>query len=316
MSLYQPCPGCKSYNLCECYVPCKICKSYQLCNCGKNIKKKNKILDANQSPLDAESLPIDKKINMEVNPYETKIINLYDRLTEDCNPMTFRNPYPHLVQHPLRCVVVGGSSAGKTNLILNMIMMMCCFDVVYLYSPRIDEPIYVGIRKYFGDKMHAFKSVTDIMEGPDYAKLHPGKQICIIFDDLMNHLQELILDLFSAGRKCNLSTFFITQSYFKVDKAIRLNTNCFVIKDIATKRDKNMVISELAQFIEPEDLKDMYDDCQSAGYDACLLIDKQTKDKNKMYRKGMNLPYIIADKSGKIIPRGYELDDSGQIVKS
>lgn len=313
LKLYQPCEYCKSYNLCDCMEPCPHCKSNFACDCEKKKeKKKKKGYDSDdeydeKNQLYKESLKTDNGINMEVDPYSNKIVNLYERLTDDCNPMVYRNKYDHLPQHPMRALVIGGSSAGKTNLLLNLIMMMQCFDVLYLYSPAIDEPIYVGIRKYFGDRMHAFRSLLDIMKGKEYQAAHPGKQICIIFDDVMNKKSKLlsyINELYSAGRKCNLSTVFISQSYYRIPKETRLQANIFIVKDIATKRDRNMVMGELAMHVDPEELKEMYDDCQSDGYDAALVIDRQTKNKNKMYRKGFNQFYQIdADTDRNPIPQ-------------
>ena len=44
-------------------------------------------------------------------------------------------------------------------------------------------------------------------------------------------------ELFFRGRKLNISTVFIIQSYFKIPKAVRLSTTkCFIIK-IPNKRE-------------------------------------------------------------------------------
>ena len=54
--------------------------------------------------------------------------------------------------------------------------------------------------------------------------------IIIIFDDMIadminnNMLNPIVTELFVRGRKPNISIAFITQSYFKVPKDIRLNS--------------------------------------------------------------------------------------------
>ena len=48
---------------------------------------------------------------------------------------------------------------------------------------------------------------------------------------------ETVTELFITGRKLNISLVFITQSYFKVPKDIRLNTAHFFIMKIPNKRE-------------------------------------------------------------------------------
>ena len=44
-------------------------------------------------------------------------------------------------------------------------------------------------------------------------------------------LNSIVTELFIRGRKLNISLVFITQSYFKVPKDVRLNTSHFQIKE-------------------------------------------------------------------------------------
>ena len=46
-----------------------------------------------------------------------------------------------------------------------------------------------------------------------------------------------VTKLFIRGRKQNISLVFITQSYFKVPKDVRLNTTHFFIMKIPNKRE-------------------------------------------------------------------------------
>ena len=49
-------------------------------------------------------------------------------------------------------------------------------------------------------------------------------------------LNSIVTELIIRGRKLNISLVFITQSYFKVPKDIRLNTSHFFIAKISNKR--------------------------------------------------------------------------------
>ena len=55
--------------------------------------------------------------------------------------------------------------------------------------------------------------------------------------DMINKkkLKSIITELFIGGRKLNISLVFITQSYFKVPKDVRLNSRQFFIMKIPKK---------------------------------------------------------------------------------
>ena len=50
-----------------------------------------------------------------------------------------------------------------------------------------------------------------------------------------NKLRPIITELFLRGRKLNISLVFISQSYFKVPKTIRLNATHYFIMKIHNK---------------------------------------------------------------------------------
>ena len=70
----------------------------------------------------------------------------------------------------------------------------------------------------------------DVYKNINYYNLDKENKILIVFDDIiadMMHnkkLDPIVTELFIRGRKLNISLVFITQSYFKVPKDVRLNT--------------------------------------------------------------------------------------------
>ena len=56
--------------------------------------------------------------------------------------------------------------------------------------------------------------------------------------DMINNrkLGSIVTELFIRGRKLKISLVFLTQSYFKVPKDVRLNTTHFFIAKILNKR--------------------------------------------------------------------------------
>ena len=68
---------------------------------------------------------------------------------------------------------------------------------------------------------------------------NPGKKrkILIVFDDMIvdminnKKLNPIVTELFIRGRKRNISIVFITQSYFKVAKGVKVPKGVFQIKE-------------------------------------------------------------------------------------
>ena len=74
---------------------------------------------------------------------------------------------------------------------------------------------------------------------------NPGKKrkVLIIADDMIadminnKKLNPIVTELFIRGRKLNISIVFITQSYFKVPKDVRLNSAQFFIMKVPNKKE-------------------------------------------------------------------------------
>ena len=70
-----------------------------------------------------------------------------------------------------------------------------------------------------------------------------NRKVLIVFDDMIadmsnnKNLNPIITELFIRGRKLNISIVFITQSYFKVPKDVRLNFTHFFIMKIPNKKE-------------------------------------------------------------------------------
>ena len=61
------------------------------------------------------------------------------------------------------------------------------------------------------------------------------REVLIVFHDMIvdmrnnEKLNPVVIELFIRDRKLNISIVFITQSYFKVPKEVRLNTTHFLL---------------------------------------------------------------------------------------
>ena len=65
----------------------------------------------------------------------------------------------------------------------------------------------------------------------------------MIADTIHNKkLNSIVTELFIRGRKLNISLVFMTQSYFKVPKDVRLNTSHFFIAKIPNKKELQQIV--------------------------------------------------------------------------
>ena len=90
--------------------------------------------------------------------------------------------------------------------------------------------------EYSNDMQDVYKNIEDY---------NPGKKrkTLIVFDDMFadtinnKELNPVVTELLIRGRKLNISIVFITQSYFKVPKDVRLNSTHFFIMTIPNETE-------------------------------------------------------------------------------
>ena len=83
--------------------------------------------------------------------------------------------------------------------------------------------------------------MLDVFKNISYYNPDKENKILAVFDDMIadmihnKKLDSIVTELFIRGRKLNISLVFITQSYFKVRKDVRLNITHFYIAKISDK---------------------------------------------------------------------------------
>ena len=84
--------------------------------------------------------------------------------------------------------------------------------------------------------------MQDVYNPIEYYNPNKKRKTLIVFDDIIADMinnkkfNPVVIELFIKGRKLGISTFFITQSYFKVPEDVRLNSTHFFIMKITNKR--------------------------------------------------------------------------------
>ena len=100
-------------------------------------------------------------------------------------------------------------------------------------------------------------------------------------------LNSVVTELFIRGRKLNISLVFITQSYFKVPKDVRLNTSHFFIAKIPNKRELQQIAINHSSDINTKDFANIYRKCTAEPY--LFLVNETTLASNNTLRFRKNL---------------------------
>ena len=132
----------------------------------------------------------------------------------------------------------------------------------------------------------------DVYKNIDEYNPDKENKIFIVFDmtaDMINNkkLNSIITELFLRGRTLNISLVFITQSYFKVPKDVRLNTSHFFIAKIPNKRELQQIAINHSSDISTKDFTNIYRECTAEPYS--FLVNDTTLASNNPVRFRKNL---------------------------
>ena len=160
-----------------------------------------------------------------------------------------------------------------------MIQNQPYIDKIYLYAKDPYEAKYqflinkresVGINRlndpkafieYLNDMHKVYKNIDNYNPDND-------NKVLIVFDDMIadmiknKELNSIVTELFIRGRKLSISLVFITQSYSKVPKDVRLNTSNFFIMRIPNKRELQQIAINHSLNINTGDFIEIYRNVQ------------------------------------------------------
>ena len=92
-------------------------------------------------------------------------------------------------------------------------------------------------------------------------------------------LNSIVTELFIKGRKLNISLVFITQSYFKVPKDVRLNSTHFFVLN---KRKFQQIALNHSSDINSKDFMKIYKKCTAESYS--FLVNNATLASDNLLR--------------------------------
>ena len=100
-------------------------------------------------------------------------------------------------------------------------------------------------------------------------------------------LNSTVTELFIRGRKLNISLVFITQSYFKVPKDVRLNTTHSFISKIPNKRELQQIVINHSLDISTKDFENIYRKCTAEPYSFFVSDTTLASDNPLRFRKNL-----------------------------
>ena len=117
------------------------------------------------------------------------------------------------------------------------------------------------------------------------------KVVLIVFDDIIADVESfeivspIVSQLFLRGGKLNISLVFISQSYFKVPKTIRLNTTHYFIMKIPNKRKLQKIVSNHSSDIDFKESMRLYKEYTKEPYSFLVKDTTLSSDSPLLFRK-------------------------------
>ena len=144
-----------------------------------------------------------------------------------------------------RMLICGPSNSGKTNILLHMLYELLEFDKIYLFSKNLHQNKYTSLLQDFAERINPQVGYEVIEAHADeiipLEELPVDNQKIVIFDDLVcEKNQNDIINYFINGRHKNCCVIYLSQTFYKVPKDIRVNCNHLCIFRLDPKENKRI----------------------------------------------------------------------------
>ena len=204
-------------------------------------------------------------IKMEIPNYDVDIKN-----------KKFKQLYSFMPNDTFRMLICGNSGSGKTDLLYHMLIQpLLYYEEIHLYAKNLEQEKYQNLinnmNHISGQTGYDIMTISNDAIIPIKDLGYEDNQKLIIFDDYVcEKNQTQIVDYVIQGRHKNCSVIYLSQSFYKTPRDIRLNCSHYCIYEFPSSRERNMISSEL-------------------GVD------------NKKFKKATKKPFLYVDKPRKIV---------------
>ena len=172
----------------------------------------------------------------------------YDRHDKNTN---FKRLYGYMPSDTFRMLICGNSGSGKTNLLYHMLMKpLLYYDRIHLYAKNLEQQKYKDMIQTLTDISNSVGYNVLVCSNDDIIPVEELKdddaQKIVIFDDFIcEKNQKPLIDYFIRGRHKNCSVIYLSQSFYKTPKDIRLNCSHFCVYDFPSSNERSLISREL-----------------------------------------------------------------------
>ena len=163
----------------------------------------------------------------------------------------YKRIYQYMRDNTFRMLIGGGSGSGKTNLLYHVLMKpLVYYDQIHLYGKNLEQDKYQKMINQFNEISENVGYDVLVCSNDDIILIENlmenETQKVIIFDDFIcEKNQKPLVDYFIRGHHKNCSVIYLSQSFYKTPKDIRLNCCHFCVYDFPSSNERNLTSREL-----------------------------------------------------------------------
>jgi hypothetical protein len=232
----------------------------------------------------------------------------------DLEPRITFNHHPNLPSS-FRALLIGASGCGKTCLLLQMLLEPGFIDynnlIIFTTTPQQQE--YQLIKHGFENNLtkesiasivlnqHQFKGIPIPQLMKKYAELHTQsggititltdkinelippdklsktKKHLIVFDDCITTTnQNNLSTYFNKGRHNSCNSIYLSQSYFDLDRMIRLNSNVFILFKLNQRNKVDIYNSIIGSIMDKQKFYSLADNTWSSKH-SYIAINRESE---------------------------------------
>ena len=163
------------------------------------------------------------------------------------------------------------------------------------YQHLINKTEGVGIDHFHDPKafIEYLNDMHNVYRNISYYNPEKENKILIFFNymiaDMIQNkkLNSKVTNFFIRERRLNISLVFVTQSYFKVPKDVRLNTTHFFITKTLSKRELQQIVINHSSDINTKDFVNIYRKCTAEPYLFFVSDTTLASDNPLRFRKNL-----------------------------
>ena len=151
---------------------------------------------------------------------------------------------------------------------------------------KASETLYEFLEKKIKGKNIAFYTSLGKLPQPNELGKKDQQQL-IVFDDQIaesDKANQIVKEYMLRGRKigAGVSIIYLSQSYFKIPKFIRLQATHLILFKLSSSRDMQMIMSESSLGVDKKELQAIYKDATKTKFNF-LKVDLLTPEENKKF---------------------------------